>query len=67
MYMNKPSVTKIEGSDSVNLLGLIFYIVLAAGSESTNLENLAKCLYPCPDMRHFMIVAKTTHAFRHRN
>ena len=25
---------------------------------STNLENLVKCLYLCPDMGHFMIVTK---------
>ena len=48
--MNKPSVTKIEVAHRVNLLH--------AGSESTNLENLVKCLYPCPDMRHFMIIIK---------
>ena len=53
MYIYKPSVTKIEAADRVNLL-----IVLAAGSNSTNLENLVKCLYPRPDMRHFMIVTK---------
>ena len=45
MYMNKPSVTKIEAADRVNLLQ-----ILTAGSESTNLENLAKS----PDMRRFM-------------
>ena len=53
MYINKPLVTKIEAADKVHLC-----IVLAAGSESTNLENLAKCLYPCPDTRHFMMVSK---------
>ena len=50
MYINKPSVTKIEG---INLLHSS-----PAGLNSTNLTNLVKCLYPCPDMRHFMIVAK---------
>ena len=54
MYINKPSVTKIEAADRVNLL----HIVLAAGLNSTNFENLVKCLYPCPDFRHFMIVTK---------
>ena len=49
MYMNKPSVTKIEAADRVNLLH-----VPAAGSESTNLESLTKC----PDIRHFMVVTK---------
>ena len=33
-------------------------MVLAAGLNSTNLENLVKCLYPCQGMRHFMIVTK---------
>ena len=62
MYLNKPSVTKIEAADRINLC-----IVLAAGLNSTNFENLVKCLYPCPDMRHFMIVTKKTLAFRQRN
>ena len=53
MYINKPSVTKIEAVDRVNLC-----IVLAVDSSNTNLETLVKCLYPCPDMRHFMIVTK---------
>ena len=35
---------------------VLYYVVLAAGSNSTNLENLVKCLYLCPDMRHFMAV-----------
>ena len=61
MYINKPSVTKIEGVDRVNLL----HSTIATGSNSTNLENLVKCLYLCPDMRHFMTVAKKTPAFRH--
>ena len=51
--MNKSSMTKIEVADRVNLC-----IVLAASSESKNLENLAKCLYRCLDMRHFMIGTK---------
>ena len=50
MYINKPSVTKIEAADRVNLLH--------AGLNIANLENVVKCLYPCPDMRHFMIVTK---------
>ena len=62
MYINKPSVTKIEATDIVNL-----FIVLTAGSNSSNLENPVKCLYPCRDMCHFMIVTKKTVAFRHRN
>ena len=61
MYINKPSVTKIEAADRINLL-----IVLAVGLNSTNLENLVNCLYPYPHMRHFMIVTKETFAFRHR-
>ena len=60
MYINKPSVTKIEAGSRVN-----FCIVLAAGLNSTNLENLVNCLYPGPDMRHFMIVTEKTLAFRH--
>ena len=58
MYINKPSVTKIEAADRV---------YLAAGSNSTNLESLVKCLYPCPDMHHLMIVTKKTLPFRHSN
>ena len=53
MYINKPSVTKLKLPT-----GLIFCTVLAAGLNSTDLENLVKCLYPCPNMRHFMIVTK---------
>ena len=58
MYINKPSVTKTEAADSS--------MVVAAGLNSTNHENLVKCLYLCPDMRHFMIVTKKTLAFGHR-
>ena len=47
--------------------GLIFCIVLSAGLNSANHEKLVKCLYPCPDIRHFMIVSKKTLAFRHTN
>ena len=64
MYINKPSVTKIEAADRVNLL---HSIVLAACLKSRNLENLVKCLYLFPDMGHFMTVTKKTRAFRHRN
>ena len=53
MYINKSSLTKIEAADRVN-----FCIVLAAALNCTNLGNLVKCLYPCPNMRHFMIVTK---------
>ena len=62
MYINKPSVTKIEAVDRFNLC-----IVLAADSNSRNLENLVKHLYLSPDMRHFMTVTKKILAFRHRN
>ena len=62
MYTNKPSVAKIEAADRVNLC-----IVLAAALNSTNLQNLVKCLYPCIDMRHIMTVTKKILAFRHRN
>ena len=55
MFINKPSVTKIEAADRVNLS-----TVQAAGLSSTNHENLVKCLYTCPDMRHFMAVTKKT-------
>ena len=64
MHINKPTVTKIEAADSVILLHIV---VLATGFNSTNLENLVKCLYPCPDICHFMIVTKKTLAFRRRN
>ena len=63
MYINKPSVTKIEAADRVNLLSC----TIAAGLNSTNLENLVRCWFPRPNMRHFMVVTKTTLAFRHRN
>ena len=53
MYFNKPSVTKIEAADRINLLQSV-----AAGLNSTNLGNLVKCLYLCPDMRHFMTVTE---------
>ena len=46
-------MTEIGAADRVNI-----FIVLAAGLNSTNLENLVKCLYPCPVMRHFMIITK---------
>ena len=60
--MNKSSVTKIGAA-----AGLTFCKILAAGLNSTNLENLVKCLYPCPDIRYFMIVIKNALAFRQRN
>ena len=60
MYINKPSLTKIEAADRVNLLHS------TAGLNSTNPENLVSCLYPCPDMPHFVIVAKKTLAFKNR-
>ena len=53
MYINKPSVTKIEAANRVNLL-----LVLSAGLNTANHEKLVKYLYPCPDIRHFMIVTK---------
>ena len=59
MNINKHSMTKIEAADRVNLC-----IVLAADLNSTNLQNLVKCLYPCLDMRHYMIVTKRILAFR---
>ena len=46
-------MTKVEAADRVNLC-----ILRAAGLNSTDLENLVKCLHPCPDMRRFMIVTK---------
>ena len=47
MYINKPSATKIEAADRVNLC-----IVLSIGLNSGNHEKLVKylCLYPCPDL-----------------
>ena len=62
MYINKPSATKIEAVDRV-----IFCIVLSTGLNSWNHKKLVKCLYPCPDIRHFMIVTKKTLDFRHTN
>ena len=50
MYINKPSVTTIKAADRVNILH----------STSCMFEQyLVKCLYPCPDMRHFMSHQKT--------
>ena len=63
MHINKPSVTKIEAVST----GLMFCLVITAGLNSTNFENLVKCLYPCSDMRHFMIVTKKILASRHKN
>ena len=60
MYINKPSATKIEAADRVNLC-----IVLSTGLNSENHEKLVKCLYPC--ILHFMIVTKKALAFRHTN
>ena len=34
------------------------FIVLSIGLNSRNHEKLVKGLYPCPDIRHFMIVIK---------
>ena len=64
MYVNKLSVTKIEAARPTELN---FCVVLAAALNSTNIQNMVKYLYPCLDMRHFMIVTKKTLAFRHRN
>ena len=63
MYINKPSRIKIEAADGLTNL----CIILAAGLNSTNLENLVKYYYPCPDVCHVMIVTKKALAFRHRN
>ena len=60
MYTNKSSATKIEAADRVNFLH-------STGLNSGNHEKLIKCLYPCPDIRHFMIVTKKTLAFRQTN
>ena len=62
MYINKPSATKIEAAERDNLLH-----ILSTGFNSGNHENLVKYLYPCLDIRHFMIVTKKTLAFRHTN
>ena len=58
MYINKPSATKIEAAERDNLLH---------NTNSGNHENLVKYLYPCLDIRHFMIVTKKALAFRHTN
>ena len=62
MYIHQPSVTKIKTADRVNILDM----VVAAGLNSTNLESLVNCLYPCPDIPHFTIVTKKTVSFKHR-
>ena len=62
MYINKPSATKLKQPT-----GLIFCIVLSTGLNSENHEKLVKCWYPCPDIRHFMIITRKTLAFRPTN
>ena len=63
MYINKPSATKIEAAERDNLL----HNTISTGLNSGNHENLVKYLYPCLDIRHFMIVTTKTLAFRHTN
>ena len=62
MYINKPSATKIEAADRV-----IFCTVLSTGLISGNHEKMVKCVYPYPDIRHFMLVTRKALAFRHTN
>ena len=50
MYLNEPSVAKTEAADRLNLLH--------SSRTSYSIENLVNCLYPCPDMLHFMMVTK---------
>ena len=64
MYINKPLVTKIEAADKVNLLHSTSCNF--EQHKSPNLGKMLKCLYPCLDMCHFMIVSKKTLAL-HRN
>ena len=61
---NKCTQTNLQLHRLKQPTGLIFRMVLAAGLNGTNLENMVKCLYPCPDMRHFMIVTKKDHCFQ---
>ena len=63
MYINKPSATKIEAAERDNLFHNSILTCLISG----NHENLVKYLYPCLDIRHFMIVTKKILAFRHTN
>ena len=62
MYINNPSVTKIEAADRVNLLHNI-----SCRFEKYEFREHGECLYPCSDMRHFTIATKNNLAFRHRN
>ena len=59
MYMNKPSVTKTEDADRLNLLHSTIY----------RFEHWESCKagHLCPDILHFMIFIKKTLAFRHTN
>ena len=59
MYINKPSVIKIEAADRVNLLH----------SASCRFEQYksSKPGQMLISLRHFMIITKKTLAFRHRN
>ena len=52
MYINKPSATKIEAADRVNLL----HSTISTGLNSGNHENLVKCLYP--SLPRYPIVTK---------
>ena len=62
MYINKLSVTRIEDAERVNLLHSS-----SCSFEQYKSSKLVKYLYLCLDLRHFMMVTKTTLAFRHKN
>ena len=63
MYINKPSATKIEAAGRDDLLHNTIYRF----EQWESCENQVKYLYPCLDIRYFMIVTKKTLAFRHTN
>ena len=61
MYIKKPSVTKIEAADRVHLL----HSIICRFEQYESLKP-GNCLYPYPDLPHFMIVTEKTLYFKHR-
>ena len=61
MYINKPSVTKIEAADRVNLLRST-----SCSFERYRSSKLGQMLVSFLDMCHFMIITKKTLAFRQK-
>ena len=60
MYMNKPSVTKTEAADRVNL-----FHSTTCRFEQYEFRNPGQMVVPLLRYGHFMIVIKKTLPFRH--